>query len=33
MFPAGKMRPDPLFKCRKMRYTGKEIHPDTEDET
>lgn len=23
----------PLFKRRKMRYTGKEIHPDTEDET
>ena len=23
----------PLFKRRKMRYTGREIHPDTEDET
>lgn len=32
MFPAGKMRPDPLFKCREMRYTGEEIYPDTEDE-
>lgn len=32
MFPAGKKGPQPLFKCREMRYTEEEIYPDTEDE-